>query len=132
MRDNLGRPPRVVITSVGLCSSLGGAVQACAAARAGISRPSDVELTAFDRDKEDAVPITGHPVPGLTSFRGKGRLIGLAEQAITDLVLRTPGLQAATDIGFHLCLTDQERLRWPATAGEEEAGPAATRERLRT
>ena len=77
------------ITAVGVCSSLGDFVTACAASRAGVSRPLDITdpmTVPSDPDPEDEVPVVvAHPVRELASFRGMGRLVALVAQALVVL-----------------------------------------------
>ena len=95
--------PPVAITGIGLATSLGvSAVHACAAARAGISRESPLELDALNPDTGQGEPIMGHAIRGATDgFVGIGRLWRLAALAIQDLV-RTSGVRVSD--GSECCL----------------------------
>lgn len=95
----------IVITGLGVCSSLGKSELACAAARAGISMPrelSDVVLTC--RDGTDA-SIVGHPILTAAGFQGMGKLICLGSAALEDLLeandIRS---EIPEKIGFSVCL----------------------------
>src|SRR4030095_16813636 len=81
----------MTILEVGLASSLGtNAVGACAAARAGIVRPSVLPgRIALDPVTELQSPWTGHPVSFLTrGFSGPGRVARLGSLALRDLLSR--------------------------------------------
>jgi hypothetical protein len=76
----------IVVTGLGMASSLGGVVQACAAARAGIVRPRGLGLDALDIDEMAPAPVMGHPAPHLTDgFRGVARWMRLGAAALDDL-----------------------------------------------
>jgi hypothetical protein len=124
----------VVVTGVGVCSSLGDLATACAAARAGLSVPSELDFNVDEGDQEDAVPVVGHPVPDLESYRGRGRLIALAEQALADLAAQDPGLAKREGLGFLLCLTDPETRRFepePEPGRPPPEAPPSEREKFR-
>jgi 3-oxoacyl-[acyl-carrier-protein] synthase-1 len=92
---------RVPVTGVGLATSVGrSAPAACAAIRAGLSRPSPLRVTALDLDTFDDQPVVGHPATGLTEgFQLVACWLRLARAALADLVsaarLPPPG-----DAGF--------------------------------
>jgi 3-oxoacyl-[acyl-carrier-protein] synthase-1 len=88
-----------------MCTSLGDAVTACAAARAGISRPGDLNIPGW-APEEGEKPATGHAVPHLTGFQGGARLINLAWRALGDLLGRNDIRTSADQVGFFLCLPD--------------------------
>ena len=82
---------RLTILEVGLASSLGThAIGACAAARAGIVRPSPLPgRIALDPVTEKSEPLIGHPVSFLTrGFSGPGRVARLGGLALGDLLSR--------------------------------------------
>ncbi|CAM4135196.1 hypothetical protein COSO111634_33735 [Corallococcus soli] len=78
----------MVVTGLGLASSLDDVVTACAAARAGINRAR--ELAAFgaiDDDVVEVVPIAGHSCHPLTEgFQGDARRIRLGTAALGNLL----------------------------------------------
>jgi 3-oxoacyl-[acyl-carrier-protein] synthase-1 len=76
---------RAAITALGCNTSLGGALSACAAMRANLSRPAELPAMVFDSD-EGAIPVTGHPVPTAAGFQGEARLLSLALPALRDLM----------------------------------------------
>jgi 3-oxoacyl-[acyl-carrier-protein] synthase-1 len=92
------------VTSMGANTSLGTAVTACAAARAGLSR-----RTAFDREVADAeegfVPLIGHPIAAVSGFEGEARLLALALPALLDL-LKDVGRTPLERTGLFLALPD--------------------------
>lgn len=78
-----------VITGVGMISSVGRDVAAsCAAIRAGVSRPRPLEdFKLLDEDTGELVPVTGHPVRGVTEGFGiVGRWMRLGRACVADLV----------------------------------------------
>lgn len=80
-----------VITGIGMASSLGlDAVTACAAARAGLTRPEALAFEVEDEEAFEMVPVIGHPVGWFTEgFADLGRLVRLATLALKDLMRRT-------------------------------------------
>lgn len=74
----------LVVTGMAARTSLGDAVSAAAAARAGLARPAPLEHTTFDED-EGNVPVTGHPVRAVTGFQGEARLLALLGPALKEL-----------------------------------------------
>ena len=104
------------IAAAGMVTSLGYDMQtACAAARAGIVRPSPVDYQIKASD-ESAEMASGHSVVPLTDgFGGDARLIRLLGQALRDLFLH-PGAAAMRDrVGWYLALPTPARR---ATATE--------------
>jgi len=86
----MARTPTV--SALGMAASLGhDAVTACAAARAGISRAGPLPVWVPNVDTQDPEPVVGHAVDGLADgFEGTGRLLRLAELALSDLLRSTP------------------------------------------
>ena len=74
----------LAVTGMAARTSLGDAVSAAAAARAGLARPAPLERTTFDEDEGD-VPVTGHPVPTVTGFQGEARLLALLGPVLEEL-----------------------------------------------
>jgi 3-oxoacyl-[acyl-carrier-protein] synthase-1 len=87
--------PEVVITGIGMMSSLGDGVTACAAARAGITRPAELSMAVASRDDENPQPVTGHPCPAVEGFEGIARLVYLARLALDELEEGSPLLREA-------------------------------------
>jgi 3-oxoacyl-(acyl-carrier-protein) synthase len=77
----------LVVTGVGLATSLGGAAQAGTAARAGLARPAPLTgVTVFDEDLGANTEPTAHAASGITDgFAGAGRAIRLVLAAWDDL-----------------------------------------------
>ena len=75
------------VTGVGLASSLGDAIQACAAARAGLVRTKPLPFAAGMDGLEPAF-VNGHPCWEVEGFGGFGRLGYLAALALGDLFSR--------------------------------------------
>ncbi|WP_164014629.1 hypothetical protein [Pyxidicoccus trucidator] len=97
-------PPDVlgVITAVGAVTSVGRSVAAaCAAIRAGITRPRRVShFQVLEPETQDTLPLTAHPVHGYTDgFAGMGRWLRLARGCLRE-VLETPGLPRPSDGRF--------------------------------
>lgn len=132
----------IVITGLGMASSLHGVVTACAAARAGIVRPRELEsFTDVDEDTVELAPTFGHPHPYCTEgFQGAARLARLGEAALADL-LEYSGLQRGElaksafflNLGSsYLSATSTQDpathngppRSTPTTTGLNEAGPA--------
>lgn len=90
------------ITAMGAVTSVGrSAAAACAAIRAGISRPRPVShFQELEPDIQETLPLTTHPLHGYTDgFAGMGRWVRLARGCLLD-VLGTPGLPPPSDVKF--------------------------------
>jgi hypothetical protein len=83
-------PVPVVVSAVGMCSSLGpDVVSSCAAARAGITRAREqVHFEVLDEEAGDTVPLAAHSAVGTEGFVGLGRLIRLGVAGLRDLLTR--------------------------------------------
>ena len=116
------RPDAIAVTGLGMVSPLGGVVQSCAAARAGIMRCVELQdLHTFDADEPfERVPLRGHPIQGLTDgFQGMARSLRLATAALSDLMgyagleardVRPLGLLLNLDHGyFRQCQQTRQR-----------------------
>jgi 3-oxoacyl-[acyl-carrier-protein] synthase-1 len=78
---------RLAITGLGMATSLGDAVTACAAARAGLVRPRPLPFFA-GMDGEEPAVVAGHPCPDVMGFEGFARLCYLTRLALEDLLTR--------------------------------------------
>lgn len=80
--------PRLAITGLGMVSSVGhDVVTACASMRCGMSRPRPLELSVFDDEALEEVPVAGHPLSGLTDgYVGLGLFARIGGAAVKDLV----------------------------------------------
>lgn len=89
----------LVVTGLGLASSLGNAVGGAAAVRAGLTRPADLEGVELPPEDERSRAVTGHPIVGLTDGTSYlGRWMCLAHAAVQDLMSRVDlGLAGARD-----------------------------------
>ena len=78
----------LAVTHAGLVSSLGlDMANACAAARAGLSRAQELEFKVLDRETNALENVVGHPLPFATlGYEGTGRLLRIFQLAITSLL----------------------------------------------
>ena len=93
---------RLAVTGMGMVTSVGRtAGAACAAIRAGISRPRGMaSFTVLDDETQEPLTVTGHPVRGYTEgFTGAALWLRLAGGAVEDL-LGSAGLPGAADTIF--------------------------------
>jgi 3-oxoacyl-[acyl-carrier-protein] synthase-1 len=124
------RPAEVAIVARSLVSSLGhDVVTACAAARAGITRPS--ELPTYPVSTSSSAlgeGLTVHAVPWLTrGFEGRMRLVRLVEGALRDLRAQAPDVSWPTaSTGVFVSLPDPART----LTGIALVSESAARERL--
>lgn len=81
---------KVKLAAMGMCSSLGGHKDACAAARAGLTNVTDLEVVVSRDDEVYPVPVTGHECREAAGFEGYARLVLLATTALEDLLIETP------------------------------------------
>ncbi|MCP3143937.1 hypothetical protein [Pyxidicoccus xibeiensis] len=118
----MSEPRTVALTALGAATSLGGIVQAAAAARAGIVRTG--ELTGcwhLDDELNEPIPVTGHPAAWLTDgFEGLGRFMQLGVSALTDLLATSPHIQRERT-GFFLALPHDVGQEEDAEEQDEEA-----------
>jgi 3-oxoacyl-[acyl-carrier-protein] synthase-1 len=91
-----------VVTGLGMVSSVGwDALSACAAIRAGLTRPQEAgHFRVLDEEENESVPVLGHPVSGYTDgFNLTGCWIRLASGAFADL-LSSAGLPDTQSVSF--------------------------------
>jgi 3-oxoacyl-(acyl-carrier-protein) synthase len=122
----------LAVKAVGLASPLGGLVQACAAHRAVLTRPSpapDVEVMFPGDEEPQAVNI--HALPSATfGFSGVGRLVALLAEALIDLA-RTEDLSSlGPDTGFFLALPDPLERGFGLARGPEDDEPEEAEARV--
>ena len=119
------------ITAIGMTSSLGfDAPNACAAARAGLSRAADLDHFQIKSGTTgEVVKVHGHQVPITTrGFQSWVRLLVLLKSALADLVARRPLNDIPPDrFGFYLALPDPGRVQ----RGLDLIGDEATRKHPR-
>jgi hypothetical protein len=91
----------MAVTALGMATSLApDATTSCAAARAGLTRPTELELEVEDDDGQRA-PIMGHCLRTVTEgFVGIARLLRLTSPALDDLLRSTGDLDGATTALF--------------------------------
>lgn len=94
----------IAVTARSANTSLGDAVTACAAARAGLVRPAKLELLAYE-EFDGATPITAHPVSTAGGFQGDARLLSLAYPALHAL-LAAAAPSPSAKVGFFLASPD--------------------------
>jgi len=82
--------PTLAFTAIGMMSSLGDANNGCAAARAGLSRPTELPLAVTLEDEIMPVALAGYQCFLAEGFQEYGRLSYLAYLAIVDLVKQYP------------------------------------------
>lgn len=103
---------RMDIFAAGMVSPIGPDLKtSCAAARAGISRPSQIPCRIKGNDNGPELAV-GHCVTGLTDgFAGDARLIRLMTGALEDLFSAPSLNEMPSDIGWYLGIPDSERRR---------------------
>lgn len=97
--------------------------QACAAARAGISRARVLEgLTVSAAADGGPERVTAHPVPVITQgFEGEARLQRLLDQGLKALMQTCPTLsQHADQVGFYLAVPDPGRETQGQSLADDE------------
>lgn len=128
-----GPPDALAIIGLGMASSIAdGAVQACAAARAGIVRVTPLESApVWDEDEANVLPATGHVSPHTSGEDGAARLASLTSIALEDLLpalaaergART-GLFLALPTGYFLTQAEAWVPEVEPEEGEEPPPPA--------
>lgn len=119
-------PVRLAITGLGMVSTVGyDVVSACAALRAGITRPAPLDFQVASSEDLAVEAVTGHPLVGVTDgFSGLGLHVHLASLALRDLL--TYGRLDASDTRFW-----RDTALWVGTSppriAEEEDGEALQR-----
>ncbi len=88
--DRANAPPwpgPLSISALGACTCFGGMTTAAAAARAGLSRVTDLpDLTYVDEQTQERTPASGVPVVGVTDgFEGPGRIARMSQIAVEEL-----------------------------------------------
>jgi len=109
-------PHALAVTGLGLASSLGLSVSgACAAARAGITRPRPLAFKAIDPDTKDQEQVAGHPIGNATEgFEGTGRLLRILQLAAADLRAGLGKAQLPLDqCGLVVALPEANRATLP-------------------
>ncbi|WP_163993688.1 hypothetical protein [Pyxidicoccus caerfyrddinensis] len=96
------------MVAVGMSSSLGPAMTACAAFRAGIVRAKPSEsVTTFAPGDSAPQPVFVRELLGSTfGFSGEGRLVAIAREALEDLRTHVPLESLGREAGAFLALPD--------------------------
>lgn len=108
-------PRSVVITGIGMTSSMGhDVVSSCAAFRAGISRAKELDYyKVINEEDGEEENVIGHPVPLIADgFQGYARLLRMAWPALEDLQTynRIHEIEHSKT-GLYLCIPDYERIQ---------------------
>ena len=101
------------LIATAMVSSLGYDVRtACAAARAGLVRRTELPFTILENDSSPGLAV-GHPAPLLGGgFEGDGRLIRLLEGAFRDLMAQQPiDSRSYPRLAFYLAIPRSDRER---------------------
>lgn len=118
-----------VVTALGAVTPVGlDATTTCASIRAGLARPAPIdEFQVLDRDEQEPIALTGHPVALLTrGFVGVGRWLQLLAPAVLDLCRDLPGSDvprfwAATTCTLVAPLLDPGRFEEDPACESEQA-----------
>lgn len=118
---------RLSVTGVGMACSLGlDAPSACAAAFAGLTRPSPMTgVDVFDPEEGEGIDLNVHTVPFVTEgFVDVARFARLGTAALADLTSRTD-IPADGKTGICIALPSGYHLRWyeQQQAAEDDAPP---------
>jgi len=122
---------RVGIISAGLVSSLGMDIKnAVAAARAGISRATELNYYVRAAGDNEPEPVCGHPVPfGANGFEGGARLTQLLASSLMDLGRQRPSSPRDPPSDWYLSLPDPNRVHTGFELMPDEETRADARER---
>lgn len=94
----------IVITGIGMNTSLGNAVTACAAARAGLSAARVIDgFTVLCNDGSDG-EMVGHPTRTAPGFRGLGKALALGLAGLRDLLKNSANFETLLSHRMGLCL----------------------------
>ena len=105
----------VSITGLGMASSLGCNVfTACAASRAGIVRPQEIEsFPVISPEDHSELKLIAHLLPDRMTFgfSGRARMLRIAQAGLTDLQQNVPESALANKrVGYFLSLPDPKRI----------------------
>jgi 3-oxoacyl-[acyl-carrier-protein] synthase I len=90
-------PTALAITGLSLITSVGrDAASSCAAIRAGITRPREIDyFQVLDDETQDLTPVVGHPIRGYADgFNVVGLWTRLAKRCLPDAVIDASGPEA--------------------------------------
>lgn len=108
----------LAVTALAANTSLGDAVTAAAAARAGLSRPSEIE-GAVMTEMDGSTPLAGHVVSTVRGFEGFARLLALALPPLQALI-EDGEVPLQEEVGLFLALPRSAATE-TRTAGQTEA-----------
>ena len=96
------------VKAMGLASSLGPLIPACAAFRAGVALPSPApDFDHFVQGEEEPNTVAVHALPAATfGFQGIGRLVALLADALADMMTREDLDALAPETGLYVALPD--------------------------
>lgn len=120
------------VKSIGLASSLGPLIPACAAFRAGVSRPSAApDAEVFFPGDEEPGTVAVHVLPVATfGFSGVGRLIALLVEALADLATREDLGALDAKAGLYVALPDPEARGFTPSKEPEDENADTVEERV--
>ena len=87
----VGSTGDLVLSGFGMVTSVGHNYDdACASMRAGLARPSSIEgYLLLDEETQEAVPLVGHPIKGITEgFYAAGLWVRMARLSLEDALSR--------------------------------------------
>lgn len=125
----------LAVTQLGMVSSLGlDVLGSCAAARAGLVRPAELDQFILDPDTSEPVALVGHPVGDYTlGFSELGLWTRLGSLALRNLLMRceghTPTLSRTAVLinapsGYYLQCAQEARARRSRARSDPDDGDA--------
>jgi 3-oxoacyl-[acyl-carrier-protein] synthase I len=118
----------IVITGLGMSTSLGNAALACAAARAGVTMARDLDDVVITCSDGSDATITGHAIATAAGFRGLGKLVCLGVSALEDLLEQSDLRSQPLDrTGLYLCLRAPSAPSAPGAAAKPMSSPRGDR-----
>ena len=120
------------VKTIGLASSLGPLIPACAAFRAGVSRPSEApDAEVFFPGDEEPGTVAVHVLPAATfGFSGVGRLIALLTEALADLATREDLRELDAQAGLYIALPDPQERGFTTSKEPDDEDADTSEERV--
>ncbi|WP_224363406.1 hypothetical protein [Hyalangium versicolor] len=120
------------VKTIGLASSLGPLIPACAAFRAGVARPSEApDAETFFPGDEEPGTVSIHALPAATfGFSGVGRLIALFTEALADLATREDLGALDAQAGLYVALPDPQERGFTTGKEPDDEDPETPEERV--
>jgi hypothetical protein len=120
------------VKTLGLASSLGPLVPACAAFHAGVARPSPApDFETFVAGDEEPGTVAVHALPVVTAgFSGVGRLIALLTEALADLASREDLDALGPETGLYVALPDPQERGFTTGKDSDHEDPDTASERV--